>query len=746
MLDEAFQQGTEAALADMVARPPAPKRQEPAFSLWGVVRGAGKAVPAGAAEGMASGVEIGQAIGERVPQNLDNPLGRVPMLNLVMSTMQTGADAVQQKDEMFRESEVGRSLRSVAKDYMPDPVTAHGAEVATAEFMRLATKAVTAGVVAGPVPGAVIAGSEEGFTTADKLADQGVDVATRTKVGLVTGAVNAAGFALPVAGKTVGQTVGLALTGGPASFIAQQTATREILQNADYTQLAEQYDPFDPVGLTLSTVLPLGFGAMAMRGASKAAKARASQEQVEAARVMLQNEHLDATNPNPPADIQGANLHRTAVAQAIDQLADGQRVDVTDSVSPAAAERITQEVEARLQPIRTADPMRDRPGVIARDESLSLEDRAIESRLAARVTDDYEGAAADYAGLQDSMGGKVLNTDIARELSPDYLADRTKSAAVHEPASYFIKRMYEQKLDDMEPGGRVMFTSGGTGAGKTTAISSLPHVQAMFDDAAIVYDTNMNKLTSAVKKIEQALDAGAQVQIVHVQRDAVEALVKGALPRAANQAKKFGTGRTVPLSAHADTHRGAAEVIQQLAEKYKDDPRVFIQVLDNTRGKGGARPADLDFVRQFDYNDMERKLYDALKQQYDAGAIPESVFRATAGDADPGKRPLLHADDGKQPQRDGDGAGRSTPTDQEARQGQEVNEAGALPVESEALARAAGELELNSPDLMVQLDGMDTPMPLSKLMAQLREEVSQDLSELPLIEAAANCFLTTGGV
>jgi hypothetical protein len=195
----------------------------------------------------------------------------------------------------------------------------------------------------------------------------------------------------------------------------------------------------------------------------------------------------------------------------------------------------------------------------------------IEQRFADKLT-DHDAAVREYAARPDSEGGKVLNTDIARELSPDYLKDRTQSAAVHEPASAFVKRLYAEKLAQLKAGDEVMFTSGGTGAGKTSAITGVSDIAQMRHDAAIVYDTNMNTLHSAVQKVDQALAAGATVNIVHVQRDAVDALVHGALPRAMRQEREFGTGRTVPLSEHARTHRGAAEVIQQLAEKYKDNP------------------------------------------------------------------------------------------------------------------------------------------------------------------------------
>lgn len=297
----------------------APRRQEPKFSVWGVMKAAGGGVPAGVAESGASGIDLLSGLSKvdvspQAMRDSQSDEGRKRIQKQAQETLETG----------FR-SDAGRSLRNVAADYLPDPLTAHAAEVVVGDFSRVATKAVTAGVTLGPVLGAVVAGAEEGFTASDKLAEQGVDVATRSKVGAITGAVTAASFALPVAGKSIASTVGLAAAGGPVSFVAQQAATREILQNADYDKLADQYDPLDPVGLTLSTLIPLGFGAAALRSSARAARADAAT--VEAARVNLLAEGVETSRPEPDAvDLSGA--HEAAYSRAIDQMAAGERVDV----------------------------------------------------------------------------------------------------------------------------------------------------------------------------------------------------------------------------------------------------------------------------------------------------------------------------------------------------------------------------------------------------------------------------------
>ena len=76
---------------------------------------------------------------------------------------------------------------------------------------------------------------------------------------------------------------------------------------------------------------------------------------------------------------------------------------------------------------------------VPRATKLSKADRAIETRLANKVGNNYRESANEYQGIKDTNNGQIINTDTARELSPDYLADRTKAAAVHEPASHFVK-------------------------------------------------------------------------------------------------------------------------------------------------------------------------------------------------------------------------------------------------------------------------------------------------------------------
>ena len=284
-----------------------------------------------------------------------------------------------------------------------------------------------------------------------------------------------------------------------------------------------------------------------------------------------------------------------------------------------------KETATRLTQEPKADPGEAIP---AGGEPQVLDD--IGQRLNNKIKRDFDGAVAEYNSRPDAEGGKVLNTDIARELSPEYLRDRSLSANVHEPASQFIKDRYAQILKEAPKPGEentILFTAGGTGSGKTTAIDAINGT----DNVQAVYDTNFAKFDSADLKINQALDAGKDVNIAYVFRDPVEAFEDGALSRSINQAKKFGTGRTVPIVEHIKTHKGSMEVIKKLTKKYKDDPRVNIVILDNSFGKGNSKVSSIDILKEQDYNKVEVKINSILEKAHAEGKITDETYRGFKG-------------------------------------------------------------------------------------------------------------------
>jgi zeta toxin len=284
---------------------------------------------------------------------------------------------------------------------------------------------------------------------------------------------------------------------------------------------------------------------------------------------------------------------------------------------------------------------------IAKAKNLSPRQREVEAKFAAYLESHTDEAIARYR----EKYGKEINTDNARELSVDYApggmdaedaatrAARAQfSAAVHEPSSALAKEIYRrelQKTPKASERNQVVFTGGGAGAGKTTSIHQVAALERAVDASQIVVDTTLSSLRSSMERIKQALDAGKEVSIIYVYRDPIESFVGGVLPRAERN------GRTLPLDAYIETHLGAPEVLLKVAETFKDDKRVEIAVIDNSRGRGGAALSDLNFVRRvagkYTREELKTKLARALEDAYEKAkrgekeGISEIIYRGFKG-------------------------------------------------------------------------------------------------------------------
>jgi hypothetical protein len=275
------------------------------------------------------------------------------------------------------------------KRFTPDPETI--GEVSNVVFTmgKVLTKAAAFGAMGGLPVAAVGTGAVEGTAEAQRLGDQGVDPATAAKVGAVRGATTAAGIALPIAGKTLAQTAALAITGGPASFMVEQQASKMILDAANYKDIARQYNPFDPVGLTVSALIPGVIGGVVHAGRARRARvdtaakveadrvvqetaaaeqktmddallaANATREEAEAAARSLQTaDHIQTTGLYPRDSVAGAAAHVDALELAKRQLDAGEPVTAADVIA-RVQEMEAARVRAEDTPgfLRTADDM-----------------------------------------------------------------------------------------------------------------------------------------------------------------------------------------------------------------------------------------------------------------------------------------------------------------------------------------------------------------------------------------------------
>lgn len=262
MIDSMFQEGTDAAIRDVQQRPPVGPRPGPKFRFGDLLSAPAQGTGAAAAEGIAFNAEILGAFG--------SVAGAYPeALGVTELSDQQRQEAEQARRKLLDvgptySNEAGDIFRRRAAEIMPDPQTTHSSAVVVAGVTKFAAKAVGYALSTGPAA-PVALGGDEAFTEADKLKQAGVDLPTRAAAGAVAGVVAGGSIVLPVVGSTVAKTVGLVAAGGPGGFVAQNAAERAILEHGGYRDLASNYDPFDPVGLALSALVPAAFGAHGYR-------------------------------------------------------------------------------------------------------------------------------------------------------------------------------------------------------------------------------------------------------------------------------------------------------------------------------------------------------------------------------------------------------------------------------------------------------------------------------------------------
>lgn len=216
-------------------------------------------------------------------------------------------------------------------------------------------------------------------------------------------------------------------------------------------------------------------------------------------------------------------------------------------------------------------------------------------------------------------GNNIVSSDEFKHVLPGF--DGSKSADYHEVSSALAKIKKEQLLSsgDMKP---VIFMSGGSGSGKTSAIKNTEG----FDKFSMVYDSNLNNYESAKKKIDEVLKTGRRVLVTHVNRDPLVAFEEGNVGRLI---RAQGSGRRlVPIQAHLDTHKGASETVARLQKEYGN--RIDFHFLDNIGGKEDVKFVPFDKMTKFSYNKKQLEPYfnEILKKHLQQGTISPQEYSA----------------------------------------------------------------------------------------------------------------------
>ena len=225
-------------------------------------------------------------------------------------------------------------------------------------------------------------------------------------------------------------------------------------------------------------------------------------------------------------------------------------------------------------------------------------------------------ADAKYDALPGSMGGKILNADLAREISPRYRTreDRLKfTHATYLPASEYVYQRYVRAV--REGYKLVVLLAGGAASGKTTSLSTLLEN----DDISVIFDSNCASFVKAEKMIDDAIAANCAVLCIYMHRN-FKAAVEAMIERAERD------GRCIPLKSDngqdlPTLHWRVQRAFLQLAHRFRGNKSVGFVCMRN-----GWSPESREKPRMIAMSSLDeggKRSYSSTEELY---AIQEDVL------------------------------------------------------------------------------------------------------------------------
>ena len=752
MIDSMLQDTIDQTLDDRQQRPVAAPRQQSGFSVWNTIKAPVVGAAAGGVEAGGFGADVLGAFGQ-----VQAGYGAMADPSLLLSPEEmrkrrdAGEDARQQvaSGEAFS-TDLGTGLRATAREMMPDPATSNVVEQTLFQLGRFGGKAVGYAAAAGPFAGAAILAGDEGMAEADRLKAQGVDIGTRTKVGAIAGAAAGLGVALPVAGTTIARTAALVVAGGPGAYIAQQAASRAILDNADYSKVAEQYDPFDPVGLAVSTLVPASFGAWAARGLRNAPRPAADGDAA-AARALVDmggNERKAMAYNDPRLDAYAVTAAQREGIPPEALLAiknAGERSRSSAATSPVGAKGIMQFMDSTWAAYGKGDvrdPVANIDGAARYMKALIQQyggdvraaiahyngggkageavragkaPPAAETRAYLNRTDrfmaEHAGETAGRAAAGDPDAVAAARTQLIRDTVDSWnLKDPTDIAAAQDHLAAIVR------------------ASDQLGAGTRVDVSDTIHWDTLQQTRML--DDMVGRLETARADLLPETGMVAEPGAVRAMRTEIDQL-RRSLPDTSDEAIRT---RAKELQAEGDrlsykqAQAAARKEIQANHAETTARIDALEQQLEINRGAEQARQALQQVDQQIAGVRQTRAALDAPPSPVKPTAL--AARQAAAEPAGKGAEPA----GGIPPLQESPSSAATAATP--------AADAGAAPAAAMASIDAqAAEIAKLSPDMMVQLEGMDAPVRLADALEAVKAEAARDAADAPLLQVAAECFL-----
>lgn len=735
MIDSLFQSGTDTALDDQVQRSAPFKPPEVKFGVGQLVKAPFQGIASGSTKTAAFAADVLGAFGDVAGSGGFNAGGMFATATPEERKQQEAARQRWVNSGPEFSNPVGDELRQRAKDVMPDPTQTHAAAQIVAGISEFATQAVTYAAAAGPLAPALLAG-DVGMAEADKLKQEGVGLGARTAAGAVAGVAAGASVALPVVGTGIKSTAALVAAGGPGMFISQNVAERAILENAGYSKIASQYDPLDPVGLALSTLVPAAFGGVALRARMKAPATLKE--------VVLGIESNNTRYGKDGKILEGP-MTRLGTAKGEMQVVDSTNLDPGFGVRPAAdnspAERArvgSDYLDAMLKRYGSEDK-----AMAAYNAGPGAVDVALKkggdwlTHLPAE-TQAYVDKGMKQLGA--GRTGEAARATIARD--PEAVA----AARVRQTADHLdsLRLTPDNDLAGMtRHQDAIELAHEQMARGEAVSVTDLLRLDdvrtgRLLDDqiataetarAALLGDAGNRADPGAVRALREDLTALQAARpddspaAVKVRAKELQDSDRLSYKQATAAAQKEVNGRLAEHTAQIDRLNKQIEQNAR-AQQAGDSVAALDRQIETMRAQRGTLDAPASSPRMLAMALAEAYKPPPVRRAPRVNAVAAEPARATGAEmlAAAGERPAAPAAPAPRAPQDAGVAPRTEVTSPEAA----------------ALDAQSAEID---PNLMVQLEGMEKPMSVADLLEQVKKDADEMKQDASFVEVAANCFL-----
>jgi len=275
------------------------------------------------------------------------------------------------------EKNSGQNLREQIKSIKEwakiDPRTTGSTAAIFGQVVRGASLFGVGTLAGGPLAGASLLGTTEGYTTYNDMRDQGVDPNTSLGLGALVGVTSGAGALLPVSigAKSLTGMMASGAAINATAGIVQRGWMSTILEANGYKDMADRYKMLDAEALAADMILGAAFGGIARWSEGRRAPDLPTKEEIEAALEIERQAMKERGTFGLPINEEARALDAEISDSVVDALLSGRDVEIDGNAVRFLSENtVVDPVMADFQKARL-DVVREELGDLADVPDLS---------------------------------------------------------------------------------------------------------------------------------------------------------------------------------------------------------------------------------------------------------------------------------------------------------------------------------------------------------------------------------------